>query len=81
MKTKIIAIEGICCSGKSTLISRLSADPIFGVIGEYGDFSDTFPPDTNTLADLIRNTNFFVELESERFDIFAQLSGEKNVFY
>lgn len=65
--SKIIAIEGVCCSGKSTLARNLGSRG-FGVVKEYDEYANSqFPELAANQEDLVENTKFFIELERRRF--------------
>lgn len=65
--SKIIAIEGVCCSGKSTLVRNLGSVG-FGVVKEYDEYANgQFPKLAANQKDLVKNTEFFIELERRRF--------------
>ncbi len=65
--SKIVAVEGICCSGKSTLVGSLGHTDM-GVVKEYGAYTKgQFPKLANTQEELIENTRFFIELERKRY--------------
>lgn len=64
---RIIAIEGICCSGKSTLVSKLGNSGL-ATVKEYGEYIDgQFPRIAHGLEGLVGNTKFFIELERRRY--------------
>lgn len=64
---KIVAIEGICCSGKSTLISKLGNSGLV-IVKEYGEYTNgQFPRIATNLEELLGNTRFFIELERKRY--------------
>lgn len=63
---RIIAIEGICCAGKSTLCSNVSNLKGVAVIPEYGTYTTSFPKHAETSSDMFAAMEFFSALEEKR---------------
>lgn len=66
MSSKIVAIEGICCSGKTTLINALSTSSEYHIVEEYGTYTSRFPALAKTSQDLEDSLAFFQQLENLR---------------
>lgn len=64
--SKIVAIEGICCAGKSTLCENLSKTSHTTIVPEYGTYGVTFPPRATDESSLRANFDFFNRIERIR---------------
>lgn len=63
---RIIAVEGICCAGKSTLCSNISNLEGVAVIPEYGTYTTSFPKYAKTPTGMFAAMDFFSALEEKR---------------
>lgn len=67
MNQTILTIEGVCCSGKSTLARHLQRVYGCGVIEEYGAYTESFPGLALSQTQLLENARFFINLERQRY--------------
>jgi len=81
--TKIVAIDGVCRSGKSTVIETLTRNnPKIGKIQEYSDYANeeypTFPPASPAIQ--VENVrNYMFQLELRRLDDLKKLKSKETV--
>ena len=74
---KVVAIEGLVCAGKTTLLKELGQDPNIGIVPEYYDCLrpkekvPSFPPPNK--AGALRTARFLFELEKRRQKIARNL--------